>query len=124
MLECVKRQRQTKTEEQSDKRKKTICYCMTRQQQTETNKQGAKRKKTDHDYNTRKRQTETEEQAAKQKKLKRDCMRRKREEFRHQSQNDSRDCNGDNMTNVIDCDKTWEESAKCKKTMLECVKRQ
>ncbi len=51
-------------------------------------------------------------------------MRRKREEMRHQSQNDSRDCNGDNMTNVIDHDKTQEECAKRKKTMLECVKRQ
>jgi hypothetical protein len=30
-------------------------------------------------------------------------MRRKREEMRHQSQNDSRDCNGDNMTNIINC---------------------
>ncbi len=33
------------------------------------------------------------EQAAKQKKTKWDCMRRKCEEMRHQSQNDSRDCN-------------------------------
>jgi hypothetical protein len=51
-------------------------------------------------------------------------MRRKHKEMRHQSQNDSRDCNGDNMTNVIDHDKTQEKCAKCKKTMLECVKRQ
>ncbi len=51
----------------------------------------------------RKQQTETEEQAAKQKETKQNCMRRKREEMRHQSQNDSRDCNGDDMKNVIDC---------------------
>jgi hypothetical protein len=76
---------------------------MMKQQQTETNEQGAKCKKTDCDYKTRKRQTETEEQAAKQKKTKRDCMRRKCEEMRHQSQNDIRDCNGDDMTNIIDC---------------------
>jgi hypothetical protein len=30
-------------------------------------------------------------------------MRRKREEMRYRSQNDSRDCNRDDMTNVIDC---------------------
>jgi hypothetical protein len=30
-------------------------------------------------------------------------MRRKHKEMRHQSQNDSRDCNRDNMTNVVDC---------------------
>jgi hypothetical protein len=29
-------------------------------------------------------------------------MRKKREEMRHQSQNDRRDCNGEDMTNVID----------------------
>ncbi len=40
MRECVKRQRQTKTEEQGAKCKKTIRDCMPRQQQTETNKQG------------------------------------------------------------------------------------
>jgi hypothetical protein len=50
----------------------------------------------------KKRQTETEEQAAKRKKTKRDCMRRKREEMRQQSRNDSRDCNGEDMTNIID----------------------
>jgi hypothetical protein len=38
-------------------------------------------------------------------------MRRKREEMRHQSQNDSGDYNGDDMTNVIDRDKTQEECA-------------
>ncbi len=53
MLECVKRQRQTKTEEQGATCKKTICDCMTRQRQTETDKQGAKCKKTDHDYKTK-----------------------------------------------------------------------
>ncbi len=51
----------------------------------------------------RKRQTETEEQGAKRKKTKRDCMRRKREEMRQRSRNDGRDCNGEDMTNVIDC---------------------
>ncbi len=30
-------------------------------------------------------------------------MRRKREEMRHRSQNDSRDCHGEDMTNIIDC---------------------
>ena len=48
-------------------------------------------------------QTETEEQGAKRKKTKRDCMRKKHEEMRHQSQNDSRDFHGEDMTNVIDC---------------------
>ncbi len=38
---------------------------MMRQRQTETNKQGAKCKKTDCDYKTRRQQTETEDQAAK-----------------------------------------------------------
>jgi hypothetical protein len=70
---------------------------------TESDEQGAKRKKTMLDRNTRSRQNETEEQAAKRKKTKRDCMRRKREEMRHQSRNDSRDCNQEDMTNVIDC---------------------
>ncbi len=51
---------------------------------------------------TRKRQTETQEQAAKDKKTKQDCMKRKREEMRQRSRNDSRDCNGEDMTNVID----------------------
>jgi hypothetical protein len=76
--------------------------CVKRQQQTETYKQGAKRKKTDHDCKRRQRQTETEEQGVKRKKTRQDCMRRKREEMRHQSQNDSRDCHGEDMTNVID----------------------
>ena len=75
---------------------------MTRQQQTETNKQGTKRKKTDRDCKTRQQQTETEEQGAKCKKTKWDHTRRKREEMRHQSQNNNRGCNGDDMTNVID----------------------
>jgi hypothetical protein len=30
-------------------------------------------------------------------------MRKKHEEMRHQSQNDSRDFHGEDMTNVIDC---------------------
>jgi hypothetical protein len=51
----------------------------------------------------RQQQTETEEQGAKCKKTKRDCMRRKREEMRHRSQNDSIDCHGEDMTNVIHC---------------------
>ena len=50
----------------------------------------------------RKRETETEEQGAKRNKTKRDFMRRKREERRHQLQNDRRDCNGEDMSNVID----------------------
>jgi hypothetical protein len=52
---------------------------MKRQWQTETNEQGAQCKKTDCDF-----------------------KRRKREEMRHQYQNDSKGCNGDDMTNVID----------------------
>jgi hypothetical protein len=52
---------------------------------------------------TKQRQTEMEEQGAKRKKTNRDCLRRKREEMRHQLQNDRRDCNGKDMTNVIDC---------------------
>ena len=61
--------------------------CVTKQQQTErqteTEEQGAKRKKTDCDRKTKHRQTETEEQCVKRKKTKRDCMRRKNEEMRH-----------------------------------------
>ncbi len=73
------------------------------EEMTKSDEQGAKRKKTMLDRNTRNRQNETEEQAAKCKKTKRDCMRRKREEMSHRSRNDSRDCNGEDMTNVIDC---------------------
>ncbi len=43
-----------------------------------------------------------EEQAAKHKKTIQDCTRRKREEMRHQSQNNNRGCNGDDMKKVID----------------------
>jgi hypothetical protein len=77
--------------------------CVKRQQQTETYEQGAKRKKPDRDCKTRQRQTEMEEQGAKHKKTKWDCLRRKCEEMRHRSQNDSRDCHGEDMTNVIGC---------------------
>jgi hypothetical protein len=52
---------------------------MKKQRQTETNEQGAQRKKTDRDF-----------------------KRRKREEMRNRYQNDSKGCNGDDMTNVID----------------------
>ena len=75
---------------------------MAKQRQTETEEQGAKRKKTKRDCMAKQRQTETEEQGAKRKKTNRDCLRRKREEMRHQLQNDRRDCNGEDMTNVID----------------------
>ncbi len=54
MLGCVKKQRQTKTEEQGAKHKKTFRDCMMRQRQTETDRQGAKCKKTDCVYKTRK----------------------------------------------------------------------
>jgi hypothetical protein len=50
----------------------------------------------------RQRQTEMSDQTAKRKKTDCDCKTRKREEMRHRSQNDSRDCNGEDMTNVID----------------------
>ncbi len=65
--------------DQAAKHKKTKRDCMKRQRQTETDEQGAQRKKTDHDF-----------------------KRRKPEEMRHQYQNDSKGCNGDDMTNVID----------------------
>ncbi len=48
-------------------------------------------------------QTETKEQTDARKKTNRDNMRRKREEMRHQFLNDSRDCNREDMTNIIDC---------------------
>ena len=90
------------TQEESAKRNKTIRECVTKQQQNETQEQGAKRNKTDRDGKTKQRQTETEEQCAKRRKTKRDCMRKKRKEMRHQLQSDRRDCNGQDMTNVID----------------------
>jgi hypothetical protein len=65
--------------DQAAKRKKTKQDCMKTQRQTETNKQGTQYKKTDRDF-----------------------KRRKREEMRHRYQNDSKGCNGDDMTNVID----------------------
>jgi hypothetical protein len=77
--DCMKRQRQTETDEQGAQRKKTKRDCMKRQRQTETNEQGTQRKKTDHDF-----------------------KRRKHEEMRHRYQNDSKGCNGDDMTNIID----------------------
>ncbi len=73
------RTQQTETSDQAAKRKKTKLDCMKRQQQTETDQQGAQCKKTDCDF-----------------------KRRKHEEMRHQYQNDSKGCNGDDMTNVID----------------------
>jgi hypothetical protein len=94
--------RQTESDEQGAKRKKTNCDSMMRKRQTETDKQGAKCKKTNRDCITRKRQTESNEQGTKRKKTNQDCLRRKREELRHQSRNDSRDCNGEDMTNIID----------------------
>jgi hypothetical protein len=93
---------QTDSDEQGAKRKKTNCDSMMRKRQTETDEQGANCKKTNRDCITRKRQTESDEQGAKRKKTNRDCLRRKREELRHQSRNDSRDCNREDMTNVID----------------------
>jgi hypothetical protein len=54
--------------------------CVTKQQKTEMEEQGTKRRKTDRDF-----------------------KRRKREEMRNQLQNDRRDCNGEDMTTVIDC---------------------
>ena len=75
---------------------------MAKQRQSETEEQGAKRKKAVLDRDTRKRQNETEEQGAKRKKTKRDYIKRKREEMRHQSENDMRHCNGEDMSNVID----------------------
>ena len=75
---------------------------MTKQQQNETQEQGAKRKKNGCDRKTKQRQTETEDQGAKRRKTDCDFKRRKREEMRHQSQNDRRDCNGQDMATVID----------------------
>jgi hypothetical protein len=97
--------RHTKTQEECAKRKKTDCDCKTTKQQTETLDQAAKCKKTMPDWYNRQQQTETEEQAAKRKKTKWDHTRRKREEMRHQSQNNNRGCNGDDMTNIIDHDR-------------------
>ena len=48
------------------------------------------------------RQTETDEQGAKRKKTDCESKRRKREERRHQTENDMNDCNGEDMSNVID----------------------
>ncbi len=75
---------------------------MIKQQQTETEEQGAKCKKAMLDQNTRHQQTETEVQGAKRRKTDHDFKRRKREEMRNQLQNDRRDCNGEDMTTVID----------------------
>ena len=66
---------------------------MMRKRQTETDVQGAKRKNTMQECVSKQQQTETEEQAAKRKMTNRDCLRRKR---------DIRDCNGEDITNVID----------------------
>ena len=101
--EYMKRKRLFETQEESDQRKKTMQECEMRQRQTETEEHSAKRKKAMLDQNTRKRQTETEEQGVKCKKTDRESKRRKREERRHQSENDRRNCNGGDMSNVIDC---------------------
>jgi len=93
----VTNQRQTETEEQGAKRKKTMQECVTKQRNTETEEQSAKRKKTMQECVTKQRQTETEEQGAKHKKTDPDFKRRKREEMRHQLQS-----NREYMTNVID----------------------
>ncbi len=93
----------TKTQEECDKRRKTKRDCMTRKKQNKTEEQATKCKKTMQECVSKQRQTETDEQAAERKKTNRDCLRRKREKLRHQSQNDSGDCNGEDMTNVIDC---------------------
>ena len=95
------KQQQTETEEQGANCKKTDCDCKTKQRPTETEEQGAKRKKTIQECVMKQRQTKIEEQGAKRKKTDRDFKRRKHEEMRHQSQNDRRDCNGEDMTNVI-----------------------
>ena len=100
--DCIAKQRQTETEEQGAKRKKTKRDCMAKQRQTETEEQCAKRKKDMLDRNTRKRQNETEEQGVKRKKTDRESKRRKREERRHQSENDRRDCSGEDMSKIID----------------------
>ena len=76
------------------------------------------------------RQTETEEQGAKRKKTDRDFKRRKREEMRLQSQNYWRDCNGEDMTNVIDHAKkeakqflhrTWDQANPHKHRATVCI---
>jgi hypothetical protein len=102
MQECVSKQRQTETEEQAAKCKKIKRDYTSRKRLTETNKQAAKCKKTMRECVSKQRQTETEEQTDERKKTNRDNMRRKQEEMRHQFLNDSRDCNGEDMTNVID----------------------
>jgi hypothetical protein len=96
------RTRQTETLDQAAKCMKTNRDCIMRTQQTETLDQAAKRKKTKRDCMKRQRQTETDEQGAQCKKTDRDFKRRKREEMRYRYQNDSKGCNGDDMTNVID----------------------
>ncbi len=98
----------TETEEQYVKRKKTSRDLMRRHRQSETEEQCANRQKTSRDLMRRYRQSETGEQCAKRQKTNtnRDSMRRKRnferEEKRQQPQSDSRDCNGEDMSNVID----------------------
>ncbi len=97
------RKRQTEMEKQAAKCKKTMCDRYKRQRQTETEEQASKHKKTMRDRNKRQQRTEMEEQSAKRKKTIQDCIRRKCEEMRHQSHNNKRGCNGDDMTNIIDC---------------------
>jgi len=106
--DLMRRHRQSETEEQCAKRKKTSRDLMRRHRQSETEEQCANRQKTSRDLMRRYRQSETGEQCAKRQKTNtnRDSMRRKRnferEEKRQQPQSDSRDCNGEDMSNVID----------------------
>ncbi len=100
--DCKMRKRLFETQDESAQRKETMRECVTKQQQTETEEQGAKRKKTMQECVTKQWQTETEEQGTKRWKTDRDFKRRKCEELRIQLQNDRRDCNGEDMTTVID----------------------
>ena len=77
---------QTETEEQGDKRKKTMQEYVTKHRQTETDEQGAKCKKTMQECVTKQQQTETEEQGATRKKADCDFKKRKREAMRHRTQ--------------------------------------
>ncbi len=96
------RKQQTEMFDQAAKRKKTNRDCIMRTRQTETSDQAAKHKKTKQDCMKRQRQTETNEQGTQHKKTDCDFKRRKCEEIRYPYQNDSKGCNGDDMTNVID----------------------
>ena len=99
--ECMKRKQLFETQEESVKRRKTDSDSKRRKRDTEGNEQCAKRNKTKRDYMRRKRETEADDQCDKRKKTDRDSKRRQREEMRHQLQNYRRDCNKQDMTNVI-----------------------